>query len=111
MKVLTKGHQYQLDSFEGTNPQFIQFIHKVFRANGPEGDPGLPRSWQMKTLFDGTTNEEVIRVLLDRITLLNEHMPHQFNKDALYHLTIALEFLEARTKERTERGVEGTVSA
>lgn len=61
---------------------------------------------------NGTTNEAVIQLLVDRISSLNEMYNHKYacdeNDPALIHLGAALYHLEARTKEREARSVEGT---
>jgi hypothetical protein len=54
MKVITVGHRYELASFEGGEPQVIQFIEKT---------PNDPPDGTLLTLNDGTTNEEVLAVL------------------------------------------------
>lgn len=58
-------------------------------------------------VYDGTTNEQVIEVLLHRITGLNEKFPCFENEMALEQLKTALYWLNARTKKRVAQGVEG----
>jgi hypothetical protein len=61
---------------------------------------------------NGTTNEEMIQILVDRIRSLNEMQDRKFacreNSLAITHLEEALHWLESRTKARQSRGVEGT---
>jgi hypothetical protein len=57
---------------------------------------------------NGTTNEEVIQLLMERLDSLNRVMASPYNEQALHHLGQALEALNARTHERVVRGVEGT---
>jgi hypothetical protein len=61
---------------------------------------------------NGTTNEEIIQLLIDRITSLNTMYDGRYACDevaeAIKALLDAKEYLEARTKARVERGVEGT---
>jgi hypothetical protein len=66
MKVITPGHLYELKNVEGAEPQRLQFIHKV---------PVQPGSTEFKTISDGTTNEEVIGVLINRLQILNQVQP------------------------------------
>lgn len=99
MKTLTIGHCYELPSLEGCNPQIIQFIQK-------ERDPDDPT--KLITVEDGTTNEAVLEVLIDRITVLNWKMPCDANLRVLEHLGAALRELKDRTAQRAARGVEGT---
>lgn len=98
MKVITEGHKYELDSFEGGTPQTIQFIEKVPVAEG---------STELKTVNDGTTNEEVLNVLLDRLNVLNKKFPCRENSIAITNLEQGLMWLNRRTDLRKQRGVEG----
>ena len=95
MKILTNGHNYELESFEGTNPQRIQFIEKE------------PIAGNLETINDGTTNEEVLRVLIDRMNYLQDKFPCRENKYVIFALEEALVWLEQRTADRKSRGVEG----
>lgn len=101
MKVLTPGHKYELASFEGSAPQVLQFIEKV-RVS--------PESTELKTVNDGTTNEEVLHVLIDRMEGMNAKLPNDLTRLAITNLKLALANLEARTRERQARKVEGTMA-
>lgn len=59
---------------------------------------------------NGTTNEEVIQLLIDRIESLNKIMPSEYNNAAVSNLQTALYMLGQRTKNRERRGVEGTMT-
>lgn len=59
----------------------------------------------------GTTNEAVIEVLIDRLNFLNKIFPCRENSLAITKLEEALMWLEKRTADRIERGVEGTCEA
>jgi hypothetical protein len=99
MRVLTPGHQYSLADYEdGDDPQFLQFIHKELH----------PETQQFETVTNGTTNEEVLKVLIDRIRYLNTKAPCRENSIVLMHLETALLWLDKRTADRKNRGVEGT---
>jgi hypothetical protein len=98
MKVITVGHLYSLDSFEGGNPQQLQFIEKV---------PVLDGSTELKTINDGTTNEEVLAVLIDRIKSLQEKFPCRENAIVITILEESLMWLNKRTEDRKARNVEG----
>jgi len=101
MKVITQGHKYELENFEAKDQpgQVIQFIEKTQDPNGPTG--------QLVTVNDGTTNEEVIKVLVDRMNSLQAKFPCRENAIATTHLETALLWLEKRTADRKARGVEG----
>lgn len=95
MEVLEKGHIYRpairkipggttyLD-VGGIKPQqTITFINK---------EPGREH--------DGTTTQEVLRILLDRTRHCNNCLPHRNNEQVIYHLRMALVLHEARALER-----------
>lgn len=98
MKVLTPGHLYLAAHFENPEQsQAIQFIHK-------EKDE-LDK--QLVTVDDGTTNEEVIEVLLDRMAYLQGKFPCRENAIVITKLEEALMWLNKRTADRQKRNVEG----
>ena len=55
----------------------------------------------------GTTLEEMLRVSIERLRILNSKFQSKENIDAIDHMVKALVRLNARTKDRIERGVEG----
>jgi hypothetical protein len=59
------------------------------------------------TKENGTTLEEMLRVSIERLAMLNEKFPCTENEDAINHMKEALNCLNKRTKDRIERGVEG----
>lgn len=64
-----------------------------------------------RILFKGTTNEEILDVLADRLTFLQAVLPCVENLRALDALREAKLQLMARTKAREVQGVEGTSAA
>lgn len=104
MEILTAGHRYELGNFENKDKpgQIIQFIEK---------EPKEPGSVELKTVNDGTTNEEVLEVLINRLQFLHEKFPSNENVKARDHLTNALTLLNKRTADRKARGVEGKAVA
>ncbi len=56
MKSLTAGHKYLLDSFTGNPGQTLQFFERDAGGN---------------VLNDGTTNEEVLAMMIDRLKTLS----------------------------------------
>lgn len=100
MKVITDGHKYELENFEEKDQpgQTIQFIEK---APVTKGSP------ELLTVNDGTTNEEVLRVLIDRLQTMQAKFPCRENAIVTTHLETALLWLEKRTADRKARGVEG----
>ena len=97
MKILTAGHKYELASFEGGTPQTLQFIQK-------EGEPLI-------TVSDGTTNEEVLAMLIDRCRFLQDKLPSRETAIAITKMEEALLWFNHRTELRKARGVEGTHKA
>lgn len=57
---------------------------------------------------NGLTVEEAIAEVAKRIWLYNSKVPCKENEQAIVALNDALYYLEQRTKDRKERGVEGT---
>jgi hypothetical protein len=80
-----------------TNGQTIQFIEKT-----PDGANNFV------TVHDGTTNEEVLKMMIDRLNFLQAKNPCRQNAIAITKLEEALMWLNNRTEERKARGVEGT---
>ena len=89
----SEGSRYTLEI-----NQDIQFMHKA--KNEATGEFELVQS--------GTTNEEVIDMLIDRLNILNKKVPCRENSLAITKLEEARMWLYKRTQEREERGVEGT---
>lgn len=98
MKAIIEGHRYELENFEDTDlsGQTIQFIQK-------EHVPGIG----LETVRDGTTNEEVLAVLIDRMNYLQAKFSCRENAIAITNLEQALMWLNKRTEDRKARGVEG----
>lgn len=99
MKVITPGHTYELAQFEGSASQTIQFIHKEPKEGGEAG--------YLQTISDGTTNEELLSVLIDRMQFLQAKFPCRENALVITKLEESLMWLEKRTADRKKRNVEG----
>lgn len=105
MKVLRAGHLYELESMEGTTPQLIQFIEKEKIDKHPT-DASL--DGKFVTINDGTTNEEVLEMLLDRLSTLFQKLPSRETAIAITKLEEALMWLNRRTEIRKKQNVENT---
>lgn len=108
MKILIPNHKYELANFEHPDQpgQVIQFIEKTY----PDEGITIGKSFSKAvTVHDGTTNEEVLLMLIDRISGLNKKMPSRQNSLAITKLEEALMWLINRTLERRTRGIEGTM--
>ena len=67
MQILTEDHKYIAPNFENKESgQTIQFIEKV---------PTSPGSTVLETKNDGTTNEELLEVLINRMNYLQGKFP------------------------------------
>lgn len=67
--------------------------------NGPIAEAGV----------NGISNEALLAVVIDRLECFQKgDYACDENASAVHHLEIALLYLQARTRERLARGVEGT---
>ncbi len=91
MYCLEAGHVYKLsNALEPSRMQEVKFIKRV---NG-------------QLVSDGTTNEEVLGMLIDRIKYLNTKLPCRENALVITKLEESLMWLEKRTALRVAQGVE-----
>jgi hypothetical protein len=94
MKVVRPGNLYTIRNFNDKfSYQRIQFIHKEL-ING-----------KLEIVDDGTTNEELLEVIIDRLNYLQGLMPCRENEVALIKLDEALLWLNKRTADRQSRDV------
>lgn len=100
MKNNVPGHQYEMSNFENKDQQgqILQFIHKEPKEEG---------STELVTISDGTTNEEVLEVLIDRMNFLQSKFPCRENAIVITKLEESLMWLNKRTQDRMKRNVEG----
>ena len=78
-------HEYFLKNLDGNGYQTVNFVN---RGHGNENDK------------EGTNNQEVLRMLIDRIHFLNSEVHWNGNQQILYHLRMALVLHEGRHLER-----------
>ena len=71
-------------------------------------DDGITARVKLVTINDGTTNEEVLEVLINRLQVLSAKLPSRETSIAITKLEEALMWLNKRTNDRLKRGVEGT---
>ena len=100
MKNNVAGHQYELSNFENKDQQgqILQFIHKEPKEEG---------STELVTVADGTTNEEVLEVLIDRMNFLQSKFPCRENAIVITKLKESLMYLNKKTQDKMKRKVEG----
>ena len=100
MKVIKSGYTYEAENFhDAAAPgQIIQFIEKAPKESG---------STEMVLVTEGTTNEELTKILIDRLQVLNAKFMCRENSLAITKFQEGLMWLEERTRNRIARGVEG----
>ena len=80
MKTVVPGFVYELASHKPNGvAQILAFVHKAAKAVGDDA---------LEELDDGTTTEEVIMVLMDRLTFLNAKLPSA-NTQSIFNLPAA----------------------
>lgn len=87
MKVLDKGHRYELASLDGNETQVLSFVKRE-GAHYP-GNVGH---------HSGTTTQEVIRALLERARYVNSQIPCLETEAVIACLQQALLLCEIRAK-------------
>ncbi len=113
MRVLREGHRYICQNFEGKDEgQTIQFIEKCrvvdLDENQKQGRSfSLNQETDLITINDGTTNEEVLEMLIDRMNYLQSKFPCRENALVITKLEESLMWLNKRTQDRVKRNVEG----
>lgn len=78
-----------------------------FKAEGPDQEVTFYKLNEDGTNSDGTTLEEMLRVSIERLQMLNERFSCRENAIAITKMQEALLWLNERTRNRTARGVEG----
>lgn len=94
------GHTYELPNLLDKSSQTLQFVKKELAEGKPAGT--------LEVVNDGTTTEAVLNALVMRLSVLNKILPDSYTTKAIEHLECALGALINRTKDRENRGVEGT---
>lgn len=88
MKVIKPGHIYELDHLDGNSTQKLYFVNR---------NPGQES--------EGTTNQEVLRALIDRVKFLDNQVPWELNEQIIKHLQMAIALHEARAiLRKVEKG-------
>lgn len=86
MRVLDPGHSYALKDNKALTESCMMVFFK---------DPDINKNG-----YSGTTNQEVLRVLIDRVQFLENQKHSEMNKEIIYHLRMALVLHEERHLER-----------
>lgn len=83
------------------------YLLKDFNQEVPSQVVSFYEMYPNGTIENGTTIEEMLRVSIARLTDLNSRFSCQENSIAITKMQEALMWLNERTRERKERGVEG----
>lgn len=97
MIVIDPGHVYKLNSLDGPMSSggkldILQFVKR--EGKGYPGNIGH---------YPGTTTQEVLRVLIDRIKYVDNQIPDSRNRNVLINLREAIYHLELRAAARHGR--------
>ncbi len=90
MDILESGYRYRLNSFNSTLPQEIRFTQKLLTGE----------------FIDGTTNEEVIDMLIARFYALQAKNPSPENQCVIIMLKSIKELLSKRLSKKIKRNEE-----
>lgn len=97
MKILNEGYSYEAQNLgDYTSSQEIKFPRFDLIDD------------ELKMIEDGTTNEELLSILINRLQFLQSKAPCRENAIVITKLEESLMWLEKRQKDRAERGVLGT---
>lgn len=116
MKCLDDCHVYLLDTMMDREVEGIdedQWKKNLAPSLTPSGSKVIIRFYEIRSngiRVNGTTNEEVLEVLIHRVKELNKKFPCDENEMAIRNLEGALVWLNLRTQDRVNRGVEGTLT-
>ena len=80
MKIIYPGHTYKAAHLDGDGTTHIQFVQRP----------------PFHTMQEGTTSQELLRVMIDRVKVLEEEIASPLNEQILFHLRQALCLFEAR---------------
>lgn len=97
MIVVDPGHVYKLDSLDGPMSSGGKLDILQFVKREGEGYPGNVGH------YPGTTTQEVLRVLIDRIKYVDNQVPDTRNLLVLARLRESIWFLEQRAADRHGR--------
>ena len=102
MKVLDKGHQYELASFDGGTTQVLTFV----KRNQPPGKyPGNTDA------YPGTQTQEVLRALIDRAKYVNAQTPCMETTSSIDLLRQVLYLYESRHAHRHQLSLPSSLSS
>lgn len=104
MKVVDPGHEYILNVLDGNDPETLTPETLTFVKRDGEGYPGNVGS------HSGTTTQEVLRALVDRIKYVDNQIHDDNNDEVLSHLRLAIFYLELRAAKRHGRILRASIA-
>lgn len=90
MDIIESGYVYRLNSFKGDNPQLVRFTQKLITGE----------------FVDGTTNEEVVDMLIARMYALQVKNPSPENQCVIIMLKSIKELLSKRLSKKIRKNEE-----
>ncbi len=100
--ILQQGATYKVPRFKVTDEGLVKDSDEIiFFCKGSKADPNIFRQ-------PGFITESLIEVCRLQLTEVNKDVPSDYTKTAIVHLRAALDALEARQKDRVDRGVAQT---
>jgi hypothetical protein len=91
MEIIDPGHKYRLHCLDGDLDQTLTFVK---RNLPPAKYPGNVSS------YPGTTLQEVLRCLIERVQFLDNQESHSINRRIIELLRLSIWLLEVRAAER-----------
>lgn len=81
MNEIVPGHVYELDNLDcnNNNTQLLKFVNRNLESD-----------------CEGTTNQEVLRALIERVKFMDSQIHWPLNKEIIHHLRMAISLHEAR---------------
>jgi len=107
------NHQLKVTALDGPGPGNASHKYEISWDKTPNYNEGIILAFQNGPIkeagLNGVSGEALLAILIDHMRgFQSGPFRSEHNGFALAHLWIALEHLQARTKERIARGVEGT---
>ena len=107
------NHQLKVTALDGPGPGNASHVYGIDWDTAEGVKPAVSIRFQNGPIkeagVNGVSGEALLAILIDRMRgFQSGPFRSEHNGFALVHLEIALEHLQARTKERITRGVEGT---
>lgn len=113
-KINPANDRLQIEVMDQPGPGGANHQYMITAAPGE----ATARAWQLdfqngainEVGVNGLTHEALLAIVADRLKSFQAGpYAHKSNAEALHHIEQAQEWLQARTKERMARGVEGTM--